>query len=225
MRTPARSLLTFACIGCCAAAWSAAVASDAPDEDRREQATLAIDAPDYAQALGRWRSAEDVNAWIAARFRYDMDRALALSETQRGLRQPFEIYEPAAFFAAPDGVCVDLSRFAVETLSKVDPAAKPRYLMIEFEPVEIAGNTLRRHWLAAFERDGSRYFFADSKRPGYIAGPYASIESFVRDYARYRGRTIVAFRELASYRKQTRKKGARPPVDAGTQASTPAGAR
>jgi hypothetical protein len=44
--------------------------------------------------------------------------------------------------------------------------------MIEFDPVSLAGNTLRRHWIASYERNGMRYFFADSKRPGHIAGPY-----------------------------------------------------
>jgi hypothetical protein len=81
------------------------------------------------------------------------------------------IYQPHKFFAAPSGVCVDLSRFAVETLRHIDPDARASYLMIEFAPVTIGGNTLRRHWLASFTRDGKYYFFADSKRPGHIAGP------------------------------------------------------
>ena len=36
------------------------------------------------------------------------------------------------FFAAPSGICEDLSRFAVETLRQIDPDAKARYVMIEF---------------------------------------------------------------------------------------------
>jgi hypothetical protein len=122
-----------------------------------------------------WRSAEDVNDWIGARFDYDMQRALRLSETQRNNAGPLPIPAPETFFGAPRGVCVDLSRFAVETLRTVDPASKPAYVMIEFAPVSVAGNTLRRHWLATFERDGRHYFFADSKRPGHMAGPYGSV--------------------------------------------------
>jgi hypothetical protein len=34
-------------------------------------------------ALAAWHSAEDVNAWIGARFEYDTARAMRLSETQR----------------------------------------------------------------------------------------------------------------------------------------------
>jgi hypothetical protein len=158
----------------------------------------------YAGALAQWRTPEDVNAWIGARFRYDLERAMALSETQRGRGPALAIAEPRVFYAAPQGVCVDLSRFAVETLRRIDPALSPRYLMIEFAPVEIAGNTLRRHWIASFVRDGRHYFFADSKRPGQIAGPYASVQAFVDDYAAYRGRKIVSFREGEDYRKRER---------------------
>ena len=76
------------------------------------------------------------------------------------------IYTPSEFFATKIGVCVDLSRFGVETLRRIDPKSDPKYLMIEFDPMQVAGNTLRLHWLASFRRDGKTYFFADSKRPG-----------------------------------------------------------
>ncbi len=95
-------------------------------------------------------------------------------------------------------------RFAVETLRTIDPSTKPAYLMIEFAPVTIAGNTLRLHWMASFQRDGKHYFFADSKRPGYIAGPYESARAFVDEYSKYRAREVIAFRELDSYQRQQR---------------------
>ena len=103
-------------------------------------------------------------------------------------------------------MCVDLSRFGVETLRRIDPQSDPKYLMIEFDPIQIAGNTLRFHWLVSFKRDGKTYFFADSKRPGHIAGPYNDAREFINEYAQYRGRKIVAFRELESYQKQRRTK-------------------
>ena len=46
--------------------------------------------------------------------------------------------------------------------------------------------------------------FADSKRPGHLAGPYASTRAFLDDYTAYRGREIVSFRELPSYERTTR---------------------
>ncbi|MEO6747718.1 MAG: hypothetical protein ABIS28_06135 [Caldimonas sp.] len=198
------ALAAAALLGACAALPERAdPLSDAP-EARSESVAGFVAPPSYHAALQTWRGAEEVNAWIGARFEYDRARALQLSETQRnrGSRQP--IHPAAAFYDAPQGVCVDLSRFAVETLRAIDPQAKPSYVMIEFEPVSIAGQTLRRHWVVGFERDGQHYFFADSKRPGHIAGPYPSKRAFIDDYARYRGRPVVAFRELDSFERKVR---------------------
>lgn len=187
---------------CAAAGPRADPASDEP-ESRRVSALVAAP-PTYGEALRRWRSAADVNAWIGARFEYDRARAMALSETQRARGAGPAIHAPADFYARPSGICVDLSRFAVETLRAIDPEAKPAYVMIEFNPAAIAGNTLRRHWVATYEHRGQRYFFADSKRPGHVAGPYASTADYIRDYAAYRGREIVAFRERDGYQRRGR---------------------
>jgi hypothetical protein len=163
----------------------------------------------YDQALRVWRSPEQVNAWIGNTFEYDRARAMRLSETQRQAQGSLPIHAPTEFFSRPAGVCVDLARFAVETLQAIAPEAKARYVMLEFAPVTIQGNTLRRHWLVSFERDGKRYFFADSRRPGYIAGPYSSTGEFVSEYAHYRGREITAFRELSSYQRRAKSKAAK----------------
>ena len=160
----------------------------------------------YEEALQIWRTPEDINGWIAANFSYDIARAMQLSETRKTKHAALSIYRPAEFFATKTGICVDLSRFGVETLRRIDPQSDPKYLMVEFDPIHIAGNTLRLHWLVSFKRDGKIYFFADSKRPGYIAGPYNHTREFIADYEQYRGRKIVAFRELESYKKTRRTK-------------------
>jgi hypothetical protein len=129
---------------------------------------------------------------------------MQLSETQRQKNGRMPALTPEVFFAAPSGVCVDLSRFAIETLRAIAPESRPAYVMIEFDPVSIAGNTLRRHWVASFVRHGQHYYFADSKRPGHIAGPYGSTQEFVDEYARYRGRRVVSFREVDSYERKAR---------------------
>lgn len=196
--------------GCAASPEVADAASDAP-APRGTVREPFVQGASYAASLALWRSARDINAWIGARFDYDPARALQLSETRRqGAGRP-AILAPEAFFAAPRGVCVDLSRFAVETLRLVDPGSRPAYVMIEFDPVSIAGHTLRRHWIASFVQDGQRYFFADSRRPGHIAGPYPDTAAFVADYAVYRGRRIVAFRETDSYERTRRAPAARQP--------------
>jgi hypothetical protein len=158
----------------------------------------------YEEAIRVWKTPEDINNWITAHFTYDMARALLLSETQRAKNEKISIYEPSTLFDTKSGMCVDLSRFAFETLRRIDPACNPKFLMIEFDPKEIEGNVLRLHWLVSFKRDGRIYFFADSNRPGYITGPYNDVREFINEYERYRGRTIVAFQELESYQKQQR---------------------
>ncbi len=177
--------------------------SDAP-EYARDSTVLFKAADSYEHALQSWETPEDISAWIAANFSYDMKRAVQLSETQRTKNERFSIYHPSEFFNKKTGVCVDLSRFGVETLKRIDPKSDPKYLMIEFDPIQITGNTLRLHWLVSFKRNGKNYFFADSKRPGHIAGPYNETREFIQDYERYRGRKIMAFREVESYQKQKR---------------------
>jgi len=158
----------------------------------------------YEEALQLWKTPEDINGWIAANFSYDTSRAMGLSETQGKKNKRPPIYSPSVFFHRKTGVCVDLARFGVETLRRIHPSSDPKYLMIEFDPIQIKGNTFRLHWLVRFKRDGKTYFFADSKRPGHIAGPYNDTQAFIKDYEQYRGRKIVAFREIESYQKQRR---------------------
>jgi hypothetical protein len=177
--------------------------SDTP-EHASDRTALVKTVGSYKHALQVWKTPEDISAWIAVNFSYDMSRAIRFSETQRTKHDRFLIYTPSEFFAAKSGVCVDLSRFAVETLRDINPQSDPKYLMIEFDPIYIHGNTLRRHWLVSFKREDKTYFFADSERPGHIAGPYHDAREFIFDYERYRGRRIVAFQELESYQKLPR---------------------
>ena len=156
----------------------------------------------YSRALDLWKTAEDINKWVAGSFIYDKARAITLSSNQRTKNSGILIYDPYEFFENKTGICVDLARFGVETLRRIDPNSDPKYLMIEFDPIQINGNTFRLHWLVSFKRDGVKYFFCDSKRPGYIAGPYKSTQEFISEYEQYRGRKIVAHRELESYQKQ-----------------------
>jgi hypothetical protein len=182
---------------------SASPSSDEP-EYARDSTVVFKAAESYEQALRVWKTPEDINGWIAANFSYDPTRALRLSETQRAKNERISIHPPSEFFDTKTGVCVDLSRFGVETLRRIDPHSDPKYLMIEFNPIQIKGNMLRLHWLVSFRRDGKIYFFADSKRPGHIAGPYNDVQAFIIEYEQYRERKIVAFRELDSYEKQRR---------------------
>jgi len=94
--------------------------------------------------------------------------------------------------------------FGVETLRIIDPDSDPKYFLIQFEPLRISGDTFRLHWLVSFKKDGMKYFFCDSKRPGYMAGSYNSTQAFISAYEKYRGRRIVSYKELDSYKKKRR---------------------
>ncbi len=179
-----------------------------PDEPESERDfSLPYQAPDsYKRALQLWKKAEDINEWVAAVFLYDKTRAMKLSPNRGTDEQEIPIYSPPEFFKGKTGVCVDLARFGVETLRIIDPISDPRYLMIEFDPIKINGHTFRLHWLVSFKRDGMKYFFCDSKRPGHIAGPYHTTQEFISEYEQYRGRRIVTHRELDSYQKQRKLK-------------------
>jgi hypothetical protein len=191
---------------CCAGVLQAADRfSDEPEKPR--EAIMPFKAADsYQQALQMWKTPENINGWINANFSYDTARAIELSETQRTKNGRLAIYPPSAFFDNKTGVCVDLARFGLETLRSIDPRSGPKYLMIEFEPTQVRGNTLRLHWVVSFRREGKIFLFADSKRPGHMAGPYNDMRAFIAEYEQYRGRKIVTFRELDSYEKQQRQR-------------------
>jgi hypothetical protein len=182
-----------------------------PDEPEVKR-NLSLPCPgvdSYNQALGVWKSAGDITKWVTDNFIYDKARAIKLSSYQRAKNTRISIYTPSDFFKTKAGVCVDLARFGVETLRIVDPNSDPKYLMIEFEPIQLNGATFRLHWLVSFKKDGMKYFFCDSKRPGFIAGPYSSTRVFISEYEQYRGRKIVSHRELESYKKQSKSKSER----------------
>lgn len=163
------------CVLCLAVNWGKPVYSDEPSFLRGpgygERPNVRFPASDsYESATRFWKTPEDIAAWIEGNFVYDKGRAVVFSETRRRGEGEAHVYTPSEFFRIKRGVCVDLARFAVETLKVVDPATNPKYVMIEFEPVRIGEDILRFHWLVSFRREGKAYFFADSERPGYVVG-------------------------------------------------------
>ncbi len=105
-----------------------------------------------------------------------------LSETQRTKNEQPLIYIPFEFFNTETGVYLDLVHFGVETLKMIDPQSNPKYLMIEFYPMKINDPILQFYWLVTSRRGGKINFFAGSKGPGYVAGPYDETREFLRGY-------------------------------------------
>jgi hypothetical protein len=161
----------------------------------------------YDDALAEWTTPEDIMRWVRDGFRYDLERALDLAEDSP-VRADTEIYTPRETFDSRTGTCVDLCRFAVDTLRTVDPAAAVDYLVIEFEPLHIAGRTLRRHWLAVYEHPLGVVSFADTKYPGEFSEPRPSVASLVADYEVRRGRRVLGFQLRNTFLKEQRKRRA-----------------
>jgi hypothetical protein len=144
----------------------------------------------YSDAIASWKAPDDIARWVRDVFRYDLERALDLAEDSP-VRSDTRILTPEETFMAGVGTCVDLCRFAVETMRAIDPTTSTNFLMIEFEPVRIANRTLRRHWLAVYEDPRGLFVFADTKYPGEINGPYLSLTQFLDVYETRRKRSVV----------------------------------
>lgn len=165
----------------------------------------------YEQALSHWNSVEDINDWIKANFAYSMDKALNVADPANEKTRRSRILTPVEMFDRKEGICVDLSRFGYESLRRVSPELDPKYLMIEFEPIKRGQSVLRLHWMVIYKKADGYYTFADSNRPGIIAGPYANASSFLKEYETFRGRKVVNHKILDSYQKPTKKRKMKQP--------------
>jgi len=192
----------FLMIGSCTNSRMANTLSDESEGNGQEQAIADYDS--YQLAIENWESLQDVSEWLGRNFSYDMARAVDLSETNRATND-VEIYTPSELFLEKRGICVDLARFGVETIRSIRPEITTNYLMIEFVPIEIDGEIIRNHWVGSYLDGSDYYYFADSKRPGIIAGPYDSAEDYILEYTRYRQREVVSYKELESYKKKRMK--------------------
>lgn len=177
--------------------------SDAPTDSTLHASTSTLIS--YDNVLQQWKTIPDVTHWIGENFRYDMERAKQLSENST-TREKTSIYTPAELYQTKKGVCIDLSRFAVETINFIDTSKHIQYLMIEFEPLVISGSILKKHWMAVYQDSSGYYFLADSKRPGYVAGYYKNVDDFITEYQTFRERKIVSWKILMSYERKFKKK-------------------
>jgi hypothetical protein len=179
--------------------------TDAPPSETRPIGTRVNINSSYNEAVQEWKTVRDVNVWVAENFHYDLDRAMRLADNSKTREETF-IYTPVELFNLKKGSCIDLSRFAFETISSIDPSIEVKYLMIEFEPLHIGKILLRRHWMVVYKENGQFYTIADTKYPGYIDGPYENIDDFIAEYQKKRKREIVGYKVLDTYAKRLKSK-------------------
>lgn len=179
--------------------------SDAPLIPGSQKPSATTDPRTYDEALANWKTPQDIMRWAREEFQYDLERAFHLAEDNLIPADP-EIYTPRETFQTRSGTCVDLCRFAVETLRTIDPAVPVSYLMIEFEPVRIANRTLRRHWLAVYENPLGFVAFADTKYPGELSDPNPSLAGLVANYEVRRGRRVLGFALRTTFLKEKKRR-------------------
>jgi hypothetical protein len=175
--------------------------SDAPSTRGFSQKSIHHQSYSYREALKRWKTARHVNYWIAQNFEYDMQRAMALASNSE-TRGETNIYRPDELYLYKKGTCIDLSRFAFETIQAINPTVNVKYLMINFEPLQIANRTFRRHWMVVYKKNDKLYTMADTKRPGHISGPHDDIADFIAEYEQFRKRRILSYKITNTYRKK-----------------------
>jgi len=158
----------------------------------------------YEEAIAKWKSYDEVNMWIKDYFEYDMSRAMQLASNSEN-REKTSIYTAEETYNSKSGVCLDLSRFAFETILEIDENLNPKYLMIEFEPLIINGKKFEKHWIVLFETNNQFFVMADSKRPGHMSGPYDDLSQFILEYEKFRQRDILSYKVLDTYKKRMKK--------------------
>lgn len=164
-----------------------------------------VETSNYFETVSHWSTFKDVYNWVKYNFCYDFARAQLLANNSNK-KNKISIYSPEELWIKKKGICVDLSRFAYETIQLIDSSAISNYLKIEFEPLEINGSRFVNHWLILLKEKDEFYFFADSKRPDILDGPYESVQEFIKKYEKFRGRKINSYALLNSYKKTTKKK-------------------
>jgi hypothetical protein len=179
--------------------------SDAPNDLLVHQSNASEGISSYEASVKQWTTITDVNNWMKQNFHYEINRAKHLAENS-STREKTGIYSPAELYQIKKGVCIDLSRFAVETINIIDTSKHVQYLLIEFEPIMIDSSIIKKHWTAIYQDVLGYYIIADSKRPGHVAGPYQNVDDFISEYQTFRNRKILSWKILPSYEKRKKKK-------------------
>jgi hypothetical protein len=159
----------------------------------------------YKETIRKWKTVNDVNTWIVQNFSYDINRAIKLADNSEA-RERISIYTPVETYNSRKGTCVDLSRFAFETIQMLDSSIEVKYLMIEFAPLIINSSILKRHWMIVYREKNLFYTMADTKQPGLIGGPYNDIAEFIVEYQKISKREIIRYKLLDKYKKRLKSK-------------------
>ena len=192
--------------------------TDVPLVSARQKFRACTTPSSYSDAIASWKAPEDIALWMRDVFRYDLERALDLAE-DNSVRSDTRIFTPEETFSAGAGTCVDLCRFAVDTMRahRSDDADELPHDRVR------AGQNCKAHVAATLARQSTSIHLASScsqtrNTPGEINGPYRSLTQFLDVYEARRKRRVVKhvssattfLREMQAKRRRRAQKAAAP---------------
>lgn len=148
--------------------------------DVRAQETAASVASQgaYEAAISKWSSYQDVANWLKANFAFDHGRlnTILLRTRQNG---PAGLLARGASstYDMKSGYCTDAAAFAIQSLNRINPDYKARYIFIKNRFGQ------PHHWVAGFQVDGKIMvmdYGASSEWGGMngVHGPYDSLDQY-----------------------------------------------
>ncbi|ANQ83538.1 hypothetical protein [Azoarcus olearius] len=142
----------------------------------------------YEAAVAGWSRYQDVAGWLEGNFSFDRGRLDTILQRTRQ-NGPAGLLARAAdgTFALRSGYCTDAAAFAIQSLNRINPGYRARYVFIKNRYGQ------PHHWVAGF-MDGDKLMVMDyGAGPEWSAmrgvhGPYASLD----DYAAFLGSLRIA---------------------------------
>lgn len=132
----------------------------------------------YEGAVAKWATYQDVARWLQDHFKFDNER---LNDILQRTRQngPSGLLARSArgTFQLQSGYCTDAAAFAIQSLNRVNPDYKARYIFIKNRFGQ------PHHWVAGFIDNGKIMvmdYGAASEWRGMagVHGPYESLDEY-----------------------------------------------
>lgn len=163
----------------------------------------------YNEALNKWKGAEDIVNWLSLNITYDVERSVYIkkladkikllvvqNEETNKYNNEFFSYRAQDFLAYKKGVCLDVARFGVSSLNKIDPNLNARFLKIKHVGIKKDGIIRVSHVMAIYKKQDEFFIFADSKKMDRHSGPYKDIHTFITIYEKFLGQKIKSYKVI-----------------------------
>ncbi|MEA3498121.1 MAG: hypothetical protein U9R16_03580, partial [Campylobacterota bacterium] len=143
--------------------------------------TLSLEASGYNSMINNWKSHEDVANWVRDEWKFsNQDARKVANKIRKEGPQIIPAKSAEETYDNPRGWCKDAANFGIESLNKMDPKYKAKYIFIKNRKGP------PHHWVTGFQKDGKIYvidFGAGSHWGDMMGvhGPYDSLDGY-RDF-------------------------------------------